>query len=315
MKKRWVATVVVLVAAGGWYGTYRWQQEEQARPEFEAVPLVRERLESAVDATGVVEPRNRIEIKPPIGGRIDEILVEEGQVVRKGDIIAWMSSTERAALLDAARAQGEAVMQQWENVYRPTPFMAPLDGTIIARKSEPGQTVTAADVVLVLSDRLIVKAEVDETDIGSIYAGQETLVRLDAYPDVSMTGVVQHIAYEAETVNNVTIYEVDVEPQTIPDCMKSGMTVSARFVLGVVEQALVLASDAVTRAGGEATVLVDDGNPATPPEARRVETGLASDGRIEIRSGLKGDEQVVRKAFVLPEKKQVGSPLMPARRR
>jgi macrolide-specific efflux system membrane fusion protein len=53
-------------------------------------------------------PQNRLEIKPPIAGRAEEVLVNEGELVKAGQIIAWMSSTDRAALLDAARAQGPA---------------------------------------------------------------------------------------------------------------------------------------------------------------------------------------------------------------
>src|SRR4030043_103303 len=50
-----------------------------------------------VVTTGVVEPQNRLQIKPSIGGRIEKILFREGDRVKTGDILAWMSSTERAA--------------------------------------------------------------------------------------------------------------------------------------------------------------------------------------------------------------------------
>ena len=60
-----------------------------------------------VVTTGIVEPRNRLEIKPSISGRIEEILVNEGELIKKGDVLARMSSTERATLIDAARSQGE----------------------------------------------------------------------------------------------------------------------------------------------------------------------------------------------------------------
>ena len=64
-------------------------------------------IQISVSTTGIVEPQNRLEMKPPINGRIEEILVREGEKVKRGQILAWMSSTERAALLDAARAQSE----------------------------------------------------------------------------------------------------------------------------------------------------------------------------------------------------------------
>ncbi|NDG86305.1 MAG: biotin/lipoyl-binding protein, partial [Proteobacteria bacterium] len=60
-------------------------------------------VESIV-ATGTVSPENRLVIKSPVAGRIEKILVKEGQKVWKGQVLAWISTTERAALLDSARA-------------------------------------------------------------------------------------------------------------------------------------------------------------------------------------------------------------------
>ncbi|MFH1684552.1 MAG: efflux RND transporter periplasmic adaptor subunit, partial [Candidatus Margulisiibacteriota bacterium] len=147
-------------------------------------------IKAQIPSTGVVEPRNRLEIKPPIAGRVDQVLVSEGQSVRKGQILAWMSSSDRAALLDAARAKGEEEVKKWEDVYKPTPIVAPLNGFIIQRAVEPGQTISTADPILVMADYLIVKAQVDETDIGSIRIGQDVNIELDAYPGQPIAGKV-----------------------------------------------------------------------------------------------------------------------------
>ena len=79
---------------------------------YEPTKVTRGGLQVSILATGAVSPENRLEIKPPIAGRVEQVLVEEGQMVKKGDILAWMSSTERAAVLDAARAQGEKRNQE-----------------------------------------------------------------------------------------------------------------------------------------------------------------------------------------------------------
>src|SRR3989339_1669357 len=75
--------------------------------KYETVKIERGSINSVISATGIVEPHNRLEIKPSVAGRIESVLVEEGEKVKKGQILAWMSSTERATLLDAARAPGE----------------------------------------------------------------------------------------------------------------------------------------------------------------------------------------------------------------
>lgn len=315
MRHRWVWMVGSLaVAAAALVAGTQWSTHRSGTPAdpYEDVEFQREDIELAVEATGVVEPRNRLEINPPIGGRIDEVAVEEGTQVSKGSIIAQMSSTERASLLDAARAKGPDVLRKWETAYKPTPLVAPLDGTIIARNAEPGQTVTAADAILVLSDRLIVTALVDETDIGRIRTGQRARITLDAYRDTRTDGTVRRIAFEATTQNNVTIYEVEVEPDQIPDCMKSGMTATLAFVVSEAADALTLPSDAVASEDGNSYVLVRNGPPGGTPERWRVLTGISRDGRVEILAGLDGTERVVRRTFALALSKEHGSsPLMP----
>ena len=197
----------------------------------EVVKVSRGDIFAGISATGIVTPRNRLEIKPPVAGRVDQIMVKEGESVKKGDILAWMSSTERAALLDAARAQGEESVKYWQQVYKPSPVVSPLNGFIIQRNVEPGQSFTLNDPILVMADRLIVKADVDETDLGRIKLGQEVQIILDAYPDKKIIGRVEHIAYESKVVNNVVIYEIDVQPLKVPDFFRSGMSATVNFML------------------------------------------------------------------------------------
>jgi macrolide-specific efflux system membrane fusion protein len=199
-----------------------------------------------ITATGEVMPQNRVEIKPPIDGRIEEVLVEEGDVVKRGQVLAWMSSTDRAALMDAARAQGPEAVERWENAYKPAPLIAPLDGTVIVRAAEPGQTVAKGDPVVVLADRLIVQGLVDETDLSLISRGQNTEIRLDAYPDQTARGVVDHISYESRLVNNVNVYEVDVLPEKVPAMFRSGMTATVTFIVAARENVLRVPSEAIS---------------------------------------------------------------------
>lgn len=313
MKKLLIVAGVLMVAgAAGYYLKSSPAGSGTGQAAYENVQFKRERIEKMIQATGVVSPRNRLELKPPVGGRIEEVFVEEGQHVRKSDAVARMSSTERAALLDAARARGDATLRKWEDAYKATTLLAPLDGTIIARNIEPGQTVTAADAVMVLSDRLIISARVDETDIGLIAEGQAARIVLDAYRGRTVSGVVRRIAYDAVTVNNVTIYTVDIEPAEIPKFMKSGMTASVSFMLAEVPDALTLPVDAVQTAEGKSTVLVGGADAATPPRCVRILTGLTSGGRVEVLAGLDGTESVLKKEFQLKVAEDAGtSPFMP----
>ncbi len=203
-------------------------------------------LTVTISATGEVKPQNRLEVKPPIAGRVEEMLVREGEQVKHGQVMAWMSSTERAALLDAARAQGPEAVERWEKAYKPAPLIAPMDGTVIVRSVEPGQTVTTADPVVVVSDRLIVNAQVDETDLSLIKLGQKTQIRLDAYPDRVLEANVDHISYESTLLNNVNVYRVDILPGEVPPSFRSGMTADVTFIVSECPDALLVPSEAVT---------------------------------------------------------------------
>lgn len=257
-----------------------------------------------VESTASVKPYNRVELKPPIPGRVEQVLVEEGDTVKQGQVLAWMSSVERSALLDAASSQGEEVLKRWQEVYKPAPLIAPLNGSVIVRSAEPGQTVTSADPVIVLADRLIIQALVDETDLAQIKLKQKTEISMDAYRNQLILGKVGHISYESTLVNNVNMYAVDVLPEKVPEELRSGMTATVRFIVTDKEDILVLSSDAVTQWPRNKPKPADSSEWAVYKKAFggklvpvAVKTG-ETDGRMtEIISGLaEGDEvQVVRK--------------------
>jgi len=274
-------------------------------------------IQTFISTTGIVQPQNRLEVKPPISGRVEEILVKEGQKVTVGQPLAWMSSTERAALLDTARAQGEETLRYWQEAYKPTPLIAPIDGEVIVRAVEPGQTVTASDAVIVLSDRLIVKAQVDETDIGKIKLAQKAVISLDAYPQIKVESLVDHISYESKTVNNVTIYEVDILPESVPEVFRSGMSANVDIIEKSKADVLVIPLEAVSQdKEGSFVLLIQDKN--KKPAKRKVELGISDDKNIEVVSGLAaGDKILIATQKYLPSQRtdSGSSPLMPFGRR
>ncbi|MDD5428386.1 MAG: efflux RND transporter periplasmic adaptor subunit [Candidatus Omnitrophica bacterium] len=274
-------------------------------------------IKNVITATATVEPQNRLEIKPSIGGRIEEILVKEGDTVKDGQVLAWMSSTERAALLDAAQAKGAEELKYWQDVYKPTPLISPIDGEVIVCKDYPGQTVATTDVVMVLSDHLIVQAQVDETDIGKVKVAQKATITLDAYPQIKITGKVNHIYYESETVNNVVIYYADILPDRVPDVFRSGMSATAEIVENEKQDVLTVPAEAITgnEEGQRIAVVARPGN---KPEERIVETGLSDDKNVEIVSGLSESDKVlvrVQKYEAAKEAKSGGNPFMPSRKK
>lgn len=272
-------------------------------------------IKNIISATGTVLPKNRLELKPPVSGRIEKIEVKEGDKVKAGQNLAWMSSTERAALLDAARGQGEETLKYWEEAYKAIPLISPIDGEVIVATTQAGQTVTTSDAVIVLSDQLIVRAQVDETDIGKIKIGQDAFITLDAYPDIKIKAKVDHIYYESETVNNVTVYKVDLLPESVSDAFRSGMNTTIDFILDSKDSIMLLPSDAIINENEETYVLIKQSG--KKESARRsVTLGISDDKNVEIIKGINIDDTVLIKIkkYMLPKSSSAGTnPFMPSR--
>jgi macrolide-specific efflux system membrane fusion protein len=300
MSKRWKAVFWILglaVAIG--LTVFYMRRGQEAAISYKKVRVTRGDLQVTVLSSGVVQPENRLEIKPPIAGRVEEVLVDEGQIVKKGQILAWMSSTERAGLIDAARAKGEQEVKRWEDFYKPSPIVAPIAGTIILRNVEPGQTFTNQEAVLVMSDRLTVKAQVDETDIAQIHLQQVAQITLDAYASQVIPGHVAQLAFEAKTVNNVTTYTIDVLPDQTPDFMKSGMTANITFVVANKTNITLAPSEAIHTKKEGVFVLVRSSDKNHLPTEKKIETGITDGKVVEIIAGLEPNDELL-----VPELKQ-----------
>jgi macrolide-specific efflux system membrane fusion protein len=283
-------TVTFLIAATA-IGFWTWKTWRAPSISYREMTAKRGDLIISIVSTGTVQPENRLEVKPPIAGRVEDVLIKEGQKVKKGQILIWMSSTERAALLDAARGKGTAEVKRWEELYRPTPVIAPISGTIILKNVESGQTFTNSDSVLVMSDRLTVKAQVDETDISQVKLRQPAEIMLDAYSNQKLPARVDQIAFEAKTVNNVTTYLVDVLPDKTPQFMRSGMTANVTFFVDNKKDVLLIPNEAIVAKGNTMQVLLK--SPSGQPIEKEIKTGLTDGKQSEVLEGLVENDVVL----------------------
>jgi len=305
--------IVVLIAAGIFI--FKTRLKKSSDEIVKMVTPVRGSIETIISCTGTVLPKNRLEVKPPVNGRVESVLVKEGDKVKAGQVLAWMSSTERAALLDAARGQGEDSFKYWQETYKPIPLPAPIDGEVIVATTQPGQTVTTSDAVIVLSDHLIVRAQVDETDIGKIKLDMKANITLDAYPDTKIEASVEHIYYESQTVNNVTIYEVDLKPDTVLSFFRSGMNASVDFIEQGKENALLIPQEATFKENDQDFVLVQQDNGKEPLKTK-VTLGIPNDKNVEVLSGISENDRIILKTkkYSLPTNNVGSNPFMPRRR-
>jgi len=305
--------IIIAIAIGLIAGIVWWRISVKNRlnknNEFSIATVTRKDLTTNVLATGVLEPRLKIQMKSPQRGQVDEILVDEGDKVKKGQSLAWISSDNRITLIDAARVNMEEAKQSGDNdkiiqaerewkiareAYQRIPLLSPIDGEVTLRSVEPRQNIDANTVIIGISDKLVVKTQVDETDIGKIKVGMMAKITIDAYPEDTLYGKVTKIAHESTVVSNVTSYEVTVELMKSNKTLKSGMTANVEIIIAQRKNVLVLPLKAVKQRRDEKFVLVPTDK--KHPQSQAVVTGLENDQEIEIISGLgEGNKVLISK--------------------
>lgn len=304
-----ISAIVVVILLFIFY--QRYQSAKNSKPVYEKVTIVRGDIQVNVLTTGSVQPENRISIKPPISGRIEHLLVDEGSHVTKGTTLLYMSSIERAALIDAASAEGAAAVEEWARLYREVPIVAPVDGTIIKRYMQAGQSFLQGEAIFDLADRLTVNAQVDETDIAQIKVNETATVTLDAYPDAPFKGHVLKIAYDSTTANNVTTYVVVVVPDKIPDFVRSGMTANITFEVQAKTGVLLVPANVLKFHDGKTFVLIPPKGDDEAPIEREITTGLSNGKELEVLSGLKENDVVLTTEFKLKDAADNANPFSP----
>ena len=145
-----------------------------------------------------------------------------------------------AAALEAARArvqQSRASLRTTEVDLSRTRIVSPIDGVVVFRAIEPGQTVAASFQAPVLFriardfDRVKVKISVDEADIGGVREGQAVNFTVDAFPDQVFQGVVTQVRKQPVSEQNVVAYTVMAEAENTGGRLLPGMTANADIVI------------------------------------------------------------------------------------
>src|SRR5579884_1579019 len=147
--------------------------------------------------------------------------------------------------------QDQASLEMAEANLRYTTITSPVDGTVISRNVDVGQTVAAslqAPTLFTIAQDLTemqVDTSVDEADIGKVQVGQEAEFTVDAYPDSPFRGKVHDIYNQPIIVQNVTTYDAIIRVKN-PDLMlKPGMTANITIRVGYKEDVLKLANAAL----------------------------------------------------------------------
>ena len=152
---------------------------------------------------------------------------------------------------EAAESQAVANVNQAKLDLSHTVIDTPIDGVVISRNVDVGQTVAAsfqAPVLFVIANDLAqmrVNAAVDEADVGRVREGQEVVFHVDAFPEREFKGTVEQVRLNPTTVSNVVSYNTIVSVDNRDLLLRPGMTATVSIVVRKAENALRLPAAAL----------------------------------------------------------------------
>src|SRR5262245_2641867 len=158
---------------------------------------------------------------------------------------AQLRSTE-SSIVQAKAAVNKAQVDLGHTV-----ISAPIDGIVIKRSVEPGQTVNAGmsapELFIIAADltKMQVNANIDETDVGRMRPGQAVTFTVDAYPTDNFRGTVKQVRLNPTTVQNVVTYSTVIDVPNPELKLKPGMTASVTIEIARRENALRVPSAAI----------------------------------------------------------------------
>lgn len=233
-----------------------------------------------------------------------------------------VSADEYENALLAYRQAKEQVASSRENVQKAqtnlgyATITSPIDGTVISKSVEEGQTVAASfntpELFTIAKDlkNMQVIANVDEADIGGVAVGNRVNFTVDAYPDDTFEGGVKQVRLEATTTNNVVTYEVVISAPNANLKLKPGLTANVTIftkeqanILSVANKALrftptketVGKNMKIVDCKGKNKVWTLNGNTLT---AHSVNIGQSDAMHTQIISGIKAGQSVVTEIVV-----------------
>lgn len=225
---------------------------------------------------------------------------------------------------------------------------SPIDGVIISKEVEEGQTVAASmstpTLFTIAKDinKMQVEADVDEADIGEVKEGQRVSFTVDAFPEIEFSGTVRQVRLGATTTSNVVTYTVIIDADNPDKKLKPGLTATINIYTMEVKDIPVIEAQALNfnpdfellkkyyeqqgivppapdqftpPAEGQKTVWIKKSSGLLIP--RTVETGTSDGVQVEIKSGLSAEDTIVTKLHIDESALAVGgsaggkSPFMP----
>lgn len=193
----------------------------------------------------------------------------------------------------AAVAEAEATLRLNQTDLDKTVIRSPIDGIVLTRAVEPGQTLAAsfqAPVLFTLAENLTqmeLQVDVDEADVGRVQVGQRAVFTVDAYPQRQFEARVERLGYGAQEIDGVVTYKAELRVDNREQLLRPGMTATADIVVAQVEDVLLVPNAALRfmppptaqpKSGGS---VIGRLLPRSPPSTQRPRA-TAGDGAQQV---------------------------------
>jgi HlyD family secretion protein len=402
----WVGALVVGVAGVGFALSRPKGKPGEEKDKVKTAKAEVADVQVRVTEVGSVEPDVKVDVKSVLSGKVVELLVREGDRVKRGQVLARVEpdvnqardlsqvknavSEAEIALNEAkatyqrnrdllaqgllsaqaglesetrwrqAKASHDAAMDKYriveesgvpiavasEGTVQRLNVTSPMDGVVIRRPVELGDTVmsgvssfNAGTVLMTVADveTMIIKAGINEVDIGKVHLDQAVKVTLDAYPKVKFAGKILRIAPAARLEEKVKVFDVEIAIEHQGAELRTGMTANIDIVGEKRSKVLTVPVEAIFKKDDTEIVYVKKpeepkkaaegvgflssafaaGKKDVPPakldpkdawkekfELREIETGLAAVDKVEVVKGLAAGTEVAVEDPTRPKEKK-----------
>ena len=343
MKLKIFIGVILIICAAVGYHFYNQKVEEENTVTYETEKVIRMDLTKTVSATGTVQPRDSVEVSSKITARVKEIPVKENDRVVTGQVVAILDGKDVEAKRDQAQFTLTNALQKLERTKRlyeigaksleeyqdaqyeydraksaleeaqsdvnDTVITAPMDGIVVGEPVTAGSMAVQGSnnptVILRIADlsEKLVKAKVDETDIGNIRVGENATFTVDAYPDEEFSAQVIKIS-QTDTANSwnvnsssssssssssnaVIYYYVTFHAPDPKNLLLPAMTARLDIIVGKVQNAVCVPIAAVKtdNQGSYVEKILTDEKGKQSAEKVYITIGLYGEDYVEVVNG------------------------------
>ncbi len=328
-KKTYVILVLILLVIGGFY----YYKSRKPKIEYTTSDAYRGTLAQTVSVTGKLVAPEQSDLSFKISGRVESILVDVGDKVKKGQKIATIDKGILFDQLAQARAEvkvqkdtldnmkrrkslynnderdaqrdrlkkAQAAVSEVLSQFRDTTLYSPIDGIVVNRNVNVGEvtvanavTVNTSVVTVAKEGDLEIESNIPESDIVKIVIDQNVDFTLDAFTTQNVfQAKISEVEPAATVIQDVVYYKSKMKLANPDNRFKNGMSADADIHTAQKDNVVIIPLRAVKTENGQKYVDILKSDGITT-EKISVVTGLEGDeGMVEVKSGLSGGEKVV----------------------